>query len=63
LEDCPGAGIFAPVAGITGSSATYFALVHLAGMQTKTGLHLFDATNWAWQSLKIKRNPGCKDCS
>jgi len=63
LEDCPGAGIFAPVAGIAGSSAAYFALAHLAGVETRAGLHLFDATNWAWQSLKIKRNPSCKDCS
>ena len=63
LEDCPGAGIFAPVAGIAGSSAAYFALAHLAGMEAKAGLHLFDATNWEWQSLKIKQNSKCKDCS
>ena len=63
LEDCPGAGIFAPVAGISGTSAAHFALAHLAGLQIPAGLHLFDAANWQWQSLKIKRNPGCKDCS
>jgi len=63
LEDCPGAGIFAPVAGIAGSSAAHFALVYLAGMEPPAGLHLFDATSWAWQSLKIKQNPNCKDCS
>ena len=63
LEDCPGAGIFAPVAGIAGSSAAYFALALLAEMEPTTGLHLFDATNWEWQSLKIKQNPKCKDCS
>ena len=62
LEDCPGAGIFAPVAGIVGSSAAHFALAHLAGMQAPAGLHLFDASNWAWRSLKIKRDSGCKDC-
>jgi len=62
LEDCPGAGIFAPVAGIAGSSAAHFALAHLAGMETPKGLHLFDAVNWAWQSLKIRQNPECKDC-
>ena len=32
LEDCPGAGIFAPVAGIIGASAAHFALTHLAGV-------------------------------
>ena len=63
LEDCPGAGIFAPVAGIAGTSAAHFALAYLAGMQPPAGLHLFDATNWQWQSLKINRNPSCKDCS
>jgi len=63
LEDCPGAGIFAPVAGIVGASAAYFALACLAGVSVPQGLHLFDATHWNWQSLKIKRNPDCKDCS
>ena len=63
LEDCPGAGIFAPVAGIVGASAAHFALAFLAGMQPPKGLHLFDATNWQWQSLKIQKNPACKDCS
>jgi len=63
LEDCPGAGIFAPVAGITGASAAYFALASLAGLETPAGLHLFDAANWQWQSLKISKNPNCKDCS
>ena len=63
LEDCPGAGIFAPVAGIAGSSAAHFALSYLAGMQPPAGLHLLDATNWTWQSLKIKRDSACRDCS
>ncbi len=63
LEDCPGAGIFAPVAGIAGSSAAHFALAYLAGLQPPSGLHLFDANNWAWHSLKIKRDLACKDCS
>jgi len=62
LEDCPGAGIFAPVAGIAGASAAHFALSHVAGMQPPAGLHLFDATNWAWQSLKIKQDLACRDC-
>jgi len=62
LEDCPGAGIFAPVAGISGASAAHFALAHLAGIPAPTGLHLFDAVNWQWRSLKIKKNAGCKDC-
>ena len=63
LEDCPGAGIFAPVAGITGTSAAYYALACVAGLPVPLGLHLFDARNWAWQSLKIKKDSRCKDCS
>jgi adenylyltransferase/sulfurtransferase len=62
LEDCPGAGIFAPVAGIGGASAAHFALSYLADMKPPAGLHLFDATNWVWQSLKIKQDLSCKDC-
>jgi len=62
LEDCPGAGIFAPVAGIVGTSAAYFALAYLAGLNPPGGLHLFAASNWEWQSLKVKRHPNCKDC-
>jgi adenylyltransferase/sulfurtransferase len=63
LEDCPGAGIFAPVAGVVGASAAHFALAHLAGMQSPTGLQLLDATNWDWRSVKIPKNSSCKDCS
>lgn len=63
LEDCPGAGIFAPVAGISGTSAAHFALAHLAGHAVPAGLHLFDAANWQWQSIRINRNAHCKDCN
>lgn len=62
LEDCPGAGIFAPVAAIVGASAAHFALAQLAGQQPPQGLHLFDAASWQWQSLKINKNEQCKDC-
>ncbi len=62
LEDCPGAGVFAPVAGIVGSSIAYFALGFVAGMQMPAGLHLFDARNWQWRTLKAGKNPDCKDC-
>ena len=63
LEDCPGAGIFAPVAGIIGASAAYFALAHLAGQKTPEGLQLLDAGNWQWQTLKTNKKPDCRDCS
>lgn len=63
LEDCPGAGIFAPVAGVIGISAAHFALACVAGISMPLGLHLFDATEWSWHSLKISRNNDCQDCN
>lgn len=62
LEDCPGAGIFAPVAGVIGASAAHFALAHLAGMEMPGGLHLFDGVNWAWRTLQAKKDSSCPDC-
>jgi len=62
LEDCPGAGIFAPVAGIVGASAAHFALTLLAGMPQAARLHLFDAGNWQWRSIGIQKTAACKDC-
>jgi len=50
------------VAGIAGAAAAHFALACLAGSPMPQGLHLFDATSWSWQSLKINKNPACKDC-
>lgn len=63
LEDCPGAGIFAPVAGITGVCAAHFALACLSGLPVAQGLHLFDASHWVWESLRIKKDSHCKDCA
>lgn len=63
LEDCPGAGIFAPVAAITGATAAHFALLLLAGQQPSAGLHMLDGKTWQWQSLKMPGNPDCPDCS
>jgi len=63
LEDCPGAGIFAPVAGIVGAAAAHFALSHVAGLEMPAGLHLFDGRHWAWRSLGIPRDPDCRECA
>jgi len=63
LEDCPGAGIFAPVAGITGAAAAHFALACLTGIPVPQGLHLLDATHWSWESLQIKKDRNCRDCA
>ncbi len=62
LEDCPGAGIFAPVAGIVGTSAAHYALAHLVGLPMPAGLHLFDAVYWSWRSLRIRQDLLCRDC-
>lgn len=63
LEDCPGAGIFAPVAAIIGSSAAYFALAHIIGSKPPEGLHLLDAIRWQWRSLMVKKVSNCSDCA
>lgn len=63
LEDCPGAGIFAPVAGVMGTSAAHFALAFLAGMDMPAGLHLFDGTNWQWRKLQVKKAIDCPGCT
>jgi molybdopterin/thiamine biosynthesis adenylyltransferase len=62
LEDCPGAGIFAPVAGIAGASAAYFALASIAGLATAEGMHVLDAAHWNWQTIKITQRSECQDC-
>ncbi|MCW8924831.1 MAG: HesA/MoeB/ThiF family protein [Xanthomonadales bacterium] len=62
LEDCPGAGVFAPVAGIIGASAAHFALAHLAGMDMPGGLHVFDGVNWSWRTLTTRKKPDCQVC-
>jgi adenylyltransferase/sulfurtransferase len=63
LEDCPGAGIFAPVAGITGSIMAHLALARLAGLKFKPRLHMLDAAQMEWRSLATRRNPDCPACS
>ena len=62
LEDCPGAGIFAPVAGVIGTSAAHFALAHIAGLEMPGGFHLFDGSNWTWRTLIAPKDPDCSDC-
>lgn len=62
LEDCPGAGIFAPIAGIAGTTAAYFALASIAGLDLPQGLHVLDARHWGWHSIRISQNPDCQDC-
>jgi len=63
LEDCPGAGIFAPVAGIIGAAMAHAALLQLAGVQMAEGLHLLDAAEWSWRRVRFERRLDCPVCS
>lgn len=63
LEDCPGAGILAPVAGVIGSAMALMALKHLAGLDPDDALHVFDGSAFQWRRLDIRRRPDCPACS
>jgi adenylyltransferase/sulfurtransferase len=63
LEDCPGAGIFAPVAGMVGTAMAQLALGSLAGLERPHGLFLLDAERMNWQHLDTNRDPRCPDCA
>jgi adenylyltransferase/sulfurtransferase len=63
LEDCPGAGIFAPVAGLTGLFMAHVALTFLASLEVPRGLNLFDAQRMTWQRLAAENKPDCPECS
>ena len=63
LEDCPGAGIFAPVAGMIGTAMAHLALSRLAGLDLPSCLHVLDAQTMNWRQLKVRRDPNCPDCS
>jgi len=62
LEDCSGAGVFAPVAGMVGTAMAHFALLFLAGLRPPDGLHALDAGAMRWNRLRVDRDPGCRDC-
>ncbi len=63
LEDCPGAGIFAPVAGVVGAAMAHLALGHLSGSVSAPGFHVLDAGRWTWRTLDIQKRKGCPDCA
>lgn len=62
LEDCTGSGIFAPVAGIIGTTMGHLALMRLAGLHVASGLWIFDGAGNRWQSLNAVRRPDCPEC-
>lgn len=63
LEDCQGAGIFAPVAGIVGSTMANIALMQLAGLDFQPQMHVFDGRHNDWQKLRLSPDPKCTRCS
>ena len=63
LEDCPGAGVFAPVAGMVGTTMAQLALARLAGLEMPQGLNLLDAECMSWRQLGVSKNPHCPDCT
>ncbi|MFT5138973.1 MAG: molybdopterin/thiamine biosynthesis adenylyltransferase [Lysobacterales bacterium] len=62
LEDCPGAGIFAPVAGMIGTAMAHLALSQLAGLDMPCELNVLDAQILKWRKLQLIRNPDCPEC-
>jgi len=62
LEDCPGAGIFAPVAGMIGTAMAHRALSFLAGKEDSGELQILDGHRGHWQQLKTSKNPECPSC-
>jgi adenylyltransferase/sulfurtransferase len=63
LEDCPGAGIFAPVAGQAGIFMAHIGLSFLAGLEVPHGLNLLDAQQMTWRRLVSEKNPDCRECA
>lgn len=63
LDDCAGAGIFAPVAGIVGTTMAHLALMKIAGLEVESGLRIFDGRNNHWQTLSVVRRTGCPECA
>jgi molybdopterin/thiamine biosynthesis adenylyltransferase len=62
LEDCPGAGVFSPVAGVVGAAMAHLALGCLTGSTRIEGFQLLDATRWHWRTLAVAKREDCPDC-
>ena len=62
LEDCPGAGIFAPVAGMIGAAMAHRALCYLAGIEDSGQLQILDGQRGDWQQLQTVKNTQCLAC-
>lgn len=63
LEDCPGAGVFAPVAGVIGAAMAHLALLRIVGLETSGALHVLDAAAWSWRAIATTPRADCPDCA
>ncbi|WKX27551.1 molybdopterin-synthase adenylyltransferase MoeB [Tatumella ptyseos] len=65
IESCVENGVMAPLTGIIGSLQAMEAIRHLTqyGSETKGRYLLYDAMNFSFTPLKVKRNPHCKLCA
>jgi len=64
LENCTGAGILGPVAGVMGSAMAVEALKLIVGCGEPLAgrLLLYDALAGSWRELRIPRDPDCPAC-
>jgi adenylyltransferase/sulfurtransferase len=64
LGDCQGNGVLAPVPGVIGALMAEEALKLLLGWDSAlhNRLLLWDAKRGDWQSVALKRDPGCVVC-
>lgn len=64
LGDCQGNGVLAPVPGVIGTLMATEAMKIVLGWNSKlrNRLLLWDAKRGEWQSVALKRDPGCAVC-
>jgi adenylyltransferase/sulfurtransferase len=62
VEDCDGAGVFAPIAGIVGAAMAHQALMLVTGQPVESQLSLLDGRRWEWRRVAISPDPDCSTC-
>jgi adenylyltransferase/sulfurtransferase len=65
LENCSGAGILGPVAGVIGALMAVEAIKLITGAGASAGdrLLLYDGRDSAWRSLGLRPDPACPACA
>lgn len=64
LQNCARNGVISPITGIVGSIQALEAMKLIMGIgETLTGrLLLLDGLTMEWQTMRLKKNPGCPSC-